>query len=350
MEEREDQRLSAAVIPTAVLAGVVELGQRDGHAVSTWFAGTGVELTDVLTSGSVKVSFRQAATVLRRALRAMPDRPVGMQVGGRDVFLTLGVLAVAMRSCATVGEAVEVALELHQSTGSLLDVTMEDFGAEFALRLDERSPEPALVAFLCEEAMCSTLAFARSMLGAETSPSQVDFTYPEPGYVAAYRRFFRCRLRFEADANRMIIPSSFLDRTFATRHQPTRAFAIEACRRLLDLDDARPDLVVAVETLLSRDLTSPCTMAEAAAELHVAERTLRRQLMDAGERFSQIRDRVRERRATSLLMEPRLSVDAVGREVGFSDGREFRRAYVRWTGRTPSAARRGADNDETVVN
>ncbi|MFJ9365608.1 hypothetical protein ACIRRA_14485 [Nocardia sp. NPDC101769] len=34
---------------------------------------------------------------------------------------------------------------------------------------------------------------------------------------------------------------------------------------------------------------------------------------------------------------------AVAREVGYSDIREFRRAYVRWTGHSPSSARREAE-------
>ena len=44
-------------------------------------------------------------------------------------------------------------------------------------------------------------------------------------------------------------------------------------------------------------------MAQAAKHLHVTERTLRRQLADAGQLFSGVCDRVRERRATFLLVD-----------------------------------------------
>jgi transcriptional regulator GlxA family with amidase domain len=81
-------------------------------------------------------------------------------------------------------------------------------------------------------------------------------------------------------------------------------------------------------------------MADAAKRLHVTERTLRRQLADSGERFSAVRDRVRERRATFLLLESTLKVDAIAREIGFCDAREFRRAYIRWTGHPPTHQRR----------
>jgi AraC-like DNA-binding protein len=37
-----------------------------------------------------------------------------------------------------------------------------------------------------------------------------------------------------------------------------------------------------------------------------------------------------------------MSVAEIGSEVGFSDPREFRRAFKRWTGMAPQEARRAA--------
>lgn len=334
-----DARLTEAVIPPSVLAGVIDIGQREGRDVAAWFTGTGVDPSHVVTSEAAKVSFRQAAAVLRRALRAMPGRPLGMQLGGRDLLLTFGMLGVAMRACSTAGEALDVALHLHQAAGSLVDIDTETFDGHFAIRVYERSPEPELVEFLCEEMLCSTLAFIRSFIDAGLSPNFLELTYDSPPYASEYHRFFRCPIIFGADVNRMALPTSMLKMPIATDDQPTRALAIEACRRLLDTGEALDDVVTAVETILTANLRYSITMVETAERLRVTERTLHRQLAAAGERFGQIRDRVRERRATFLLSESMLPVAAVGQEVGFSDAREFRRAYVRWTGRPPSQHR-----------
>jgi AraC-like DNA-binding protein len=337
---QDDLPLSQAIIPPTVLAGVVEIGQREGLPIVSWFSGTGLDPAQIVASGTAKVSFRQATTVLRRAVRAMPGRPLGMQVGGRDILVSFGMLGVAMRSCGTVGDAFALGLELHQAAGSLMDLETETFGQEIALRLHERRPDQELVAFLCEETLCSTLILARSVLGADSSPTYVELSYAAPPYAEEYRRFFRCRVRFGADANRLVFPAGLLRQTLPTSYEPTRAVAVDACRRLLDLDGARPDVAVAIEALLNRNLRHPLTMAEAAHQLHVTERTLRRQLTAAGERYSTIRDRVRERRATFLLRESTLPTETIAHEIGFSDAREFRRAYIRWTGHPPSTTRR----------
>lgn len=333
-------RLDEAVIPPTVLAGVVEIGQRQGLPVGPWCDGTGVTPAQLVSSDTVNVSFRQAAAILRRAVRAMPGRPLGMQVGGRDVLLTFGILGTAIQSCATLADAITVGIELHQAAGSLLDIEAQVVGANLVMELHERAPEPELVAFLCEEAFCSTLVLIRSAFGTDVSPKYVELAYPAPSYAREYRHFFRCPVHTGAAANRMVFSSSVLAETSPTHNELTRSVAVEACRRLLDLGGRRPDVTVAIEALLSQSLRRPLTMADAAQHLHVSERTLRRQLADAGERFSTVRDRVRERRATFLLLESAMTVDAIAHEVGFSDAREFRRAYIRWTGHPPTHHRR----------
>lgn len=338
-----EDELTRAVIPPTVLAGLVEIAARAGIDPAPWLAGTGLDVSTLLTSQDLRVSYRQVRTVLGRAVRDLPDRPLGMEVGARDVLLSFGLLGLALRSSATLGHAVTTALELHQAAGSLVDVELEDSPAHptVAVRLRERWPDPALAPFLCEEAFASSVLLARSVLGSTWAPAWVELAYPEPEYGAQYRRVLGCEVRFGAPGHRLGLLRADLDRRLPTSSEATRAVALDACRRMLG--DAQPqhDVTVAVETLLAHDLRHPLGMEQVAARLHVTERTLRRQLAASGERFSAVRDRVRERRATLLLGERALGVAEVAQEVGFSDAREFRRAYRRWTGRTPSEARGG---------
>jgi len=333
-----EPQLTEAVIPTSVLAAVVELGQQQGCAIDRWLAGTGFTPPQ-LADPHVKASFRQAATVLRRALRDLPAGPVGLQLGGRDALVSFGMLGMAMRSCGTGAEALALGVELQLASGALTDVTTEVTGDEVGFVLRERSPEPELLPFLCEESFGSILRLTWAIFGVGNNPVRLELTYPAPVYAAEYRRFFGCPVRFRADANRLSMSADLLRTPIATRDPASRALAEDACLRLLDTGEAPHDIIRTVEALLNENLRTPLTMADVADRLSVTERTLRRQLAAAGVRFSDVRDRVRERRATYLI-ESGLPVTAIAREVGFGDVREFRRAYIRWTGQPPSAARR----------
>ncbi|MFE2999275.1 AraC family transcriptional regulator ligand-binding domain-containing protein [Nocardia sp. NPDC059246] len=336
----KNPELRSAAIPPTVLSGLVEIGLRDGLAITSWFMGTGLDPAELMTSQSVFVSYGQTATILRRAIRSMPRRPLGMQVGGRDILLSMGILGVAMSTCATLQDAVAVALEFHQASGSLVDVEFEEYEDEISLLLSERAPDPELEVFLFEEALSTTLVFVRSIFGAEQSPVRVELPFTPPPYSEEYRRFFRCPILFESNACRIVFHSNLQKRALPNHNEQTRAVAIDACQRLLNLDSRKSDVVTTVEMLLLKNLRNSITMESVAQCLHMTERTLRRQLSDAGESFSTIRDRARERRATFLLQESALKIDSIAREVGFNEVRDFRRAYVRWTGMTPSSVRR----------
>ncbi|WP_170211807.1 AraC family transcriptional regulator [Saccharothrix australiensis] len=334
---------SDAVIPPTLLSAVVAIGRQAGLPVSAWFSGTGLEPA-LLDDVDVRVSLDQARTVLRRAVEALPDRPLGLEVGARDALLSFGFVGVAMRSAATVGDAFAVVDELHRASGSLADFTAGGLdGDEVELHLRERWPDPVLLPFLVEEAFASVTAFLRSVLGGTWTPNRLFLSYQPPAHAARYQRFFRCPVHFAADADRLVISSGVLRSPIPTHHEPTLRTALAVCRSLIAPARARPGVVAAVEALLNAHLHRPLTMTEIAARMHISERTLRRQLALAGDHFTAVRDRVRERHATALLRHSAMAISAVAAEVGFSDGREFRRAYRRWTGRTPLAARTSGD-------
>src|SRR3546814_1749961 len=103
--------------------------------------------------------------------------------------------------------------------------------------------------------------------------------------------------------------------------------------------DLSDEIVVAVRHLLRARMHESPALGDIAAELHLTERTLRRQLLAAGSGFRILHDEVRSERARELLRGSDLPIAQVGASVGFRDAREFRRAFKRWTGTTPSAMR-----------
>lgn len=330
---RAPDRLADADIPASVLAGLLDLGDRHHLPTARWLAGTGLD-ADHLHALTAKVSFRQAATILRRALRDFGPAPVGMAIGSRGALESFGVLGAAMASCRTVAEAAALGIELHLSSGSLMDSHLEQAGHEVILRLRERSPEPTLLPFLCEEALTSTLLFWRTFVGEHLNPKWVELDYPKPAYAATYTRFFRCPVTYRAHATGMAFETSFLDVPLPT-HDPVRlGAALATARDLIDPREVRPDVVVVVENLLASEVARAPSLVEVAAELGISDRSLRRQLAASGTSFAALHDDVRRQRAVDLL-EQGTPVAVVADALGFSEPREFRRAFKRWSGVAP---------------
>lgn len=83
----------------------------------------------------------------------------------------------------------------------------------------------------------------------------------------------------------------------------------------------------------------PVRIEAVAGALGCSRQTLYRRLKGEGITFARLLDDLRRRLALRFVREQGLPVKEVAWRLGFSDPAAFSRAYKRWTGTSPSAAR-----------
>jgi AraC-like DNA-binding protein len=94
--------------------------------------------------------------------------------------------------------------------------------------------------------------------------------------------------------------------------------------------------------MIVEQLASGGVSAEKVAQaLHVSTRTLHRQLQGEGTTFKGLLEETRRKLAATYLRDEDISVTEIAFMLGFSEPSAFTRAYRRWTGESPSAAREG---------
>lgn len=344
-----DARYTAAVIPTTILAVLAQIADNEGVAIEPWLAGLGITRAQI-DDASVRVSYRQASLIIKRALRAIPRSDFGLEVGSHQSSGTFGVMGLAMMTARTFGDAVAIGVEYAEITGALMDVELEPAelsrpelsrpnACEVALVARPRFADEDILVFLCEELFASTLNLARNLVGPTFRPDRLELTYSAPPHAAQYRKLFGCEIRFGARHNRMVVAARWLERRLPTHHPVSAQQALAICREQAAQIRRQSEIIAAVERILRRRLAEHPTLSEIAQNLNLSERTLRRHLATAGRVYREIHDQLRAERALELLSAGALSVAAIGSEVGYSDAREFRRAFKRWTGAPPTAMR-----------
>lgn len=339
-----DASYVAAVIPTTILAVIAQLADAEGVAIEPWLAGIGITRAQI-DDASVRVSYRQASLIIKRALRAIPRSDFGLEVGAHQSNGTFGVMGLAMMTARTFGEAVAIGVEYADITGALMDVELDQAASnaqEVALLARPRFADEEILVFLCEELFASTLQLARSLVGPRFKPERLELTYPAPPHAADYRKLFGCEIRFGASRNRMVVAAHWLDQRLPTHHPVSAQQALAICREQAAQIRRQSEIIASVERILRRRLAEHPTLSEIAQNLNLSERTLRRHLATAGRVYRDIHDQLRAERALELLSAGALSIAAIGSEVGYSDAREFRRAFKRWTGAPPTAMRHAA--------
>ena len=336
-----DPRLTTASIATNILSGLCLMAEERGIACEPWFAGLPLARAQV-DDAAVRVSYRQASRVVQRALRDLPDADVGLRLGRQQTVGNFGLLGLAMMTARTFGDAVAIGLQYSPVSGSLMDLELDTSEPDaLALVASPRAPEEAILPFLCEELFASTLMLCRGLVGPSFRPLRLELAYPAPAYAQEYEALFECEVRFDMPRNRKLVDPTWLPRRLPAWNPVSAQQALALCRAQMPRGTGSGEIVAAVRQLLRARLHENPGLGDIAAELHLTERTLRRQLVAAGSGFRLLHDEVRSERARELLRAGDLPIAQVGASVGFRDAREFRRAFKRWTGGTPSAMRAG---------
>jgi AraC-like DNA-binding protein len=332
-------RPSEPTIVPSMLLGLFAAAEATGKPTAAWLSRTGFERRD-LDAADLRLPVELAVSIIERAL---PDLPadIGLELGRSQHIGNFGLVGLAMSTAASFGEALQIGLRFTPVIGSLMrfvELPSPRPGV-LALGAERTAGSAAIEPFIAEEFISSCLALGGGLLGEPLRPVALEFAYPTPGHVARYREVFDCPLAFDRSQNRLLLDERVLATPLRT-HNPTASWQVLAlCEAQMPQVEQRGAVAAAVSRLLGTMLAENPKLAAVAARLHVSERTLRRQLNQEDTSFHAIHDRLRIERALALLQEPKLSIATVGAHVGFRDPREFRRAFKRWTGATPSAVR-----------
>lgn len=338
--ETDDARLSVANIKSGIVAGLVAMARETGTGCEGWFSGLRLGPAEFNGETPVYLSYRQACQIVRRAVRSLPVRGAGLALGERQNIGHFGLLGLAMLTAPRFAQALQVGVHYAPITGAMMELDLDEYhDGAMAVIARMRSADAELEPFLCEELFASSLMLCRGLLGPAFRPRVLELAYPAPAHADAYLALFDCDVRFDAPRNRVVIDSHWLQTAMPAGNAVSAQQIVALCEEQMPAGQPRSEIVAVVERLLRQRLADNPRLVDIAAELHLTERTLRRQLQAASTSFSELHDRVRSESARAMLADSRMSIAHVGAAVGFKDAREFRRAFKRWTGVAPREMR-----------
>ena len=168
----------------------------------------------------------------------------------------------------------------------------------------------------------------------------VEVTHADPGYGDEYERVLGAPVTFGAANNAMRIDPAWLSHKIA--ETPHYAFGV-LCNHAEDLL-AQLETTTSVRGQVESHLlpilhSGNANISHIAAIMGCSRQTLYRRLKAEGATFAQILDALRHRMALDYLSARKVSVNVTAYLLGFSDPAAFSRAFKRWTGVAPRAAR-----------
>jgi len=203
----------------------------------------------------------------------------------------------------------------------------------------DHRPHPNLFPELTE-ATFARMIYGTKQFGKTPFVLEVHVTHAAPAYRAEYGRVLGAPTKFNAPWNAMRIDEAWL--TYRIALQPKYVFGVlnKHAEELLSELDTERTARSEVERLLMPVLhKGEVTVDAIATMLGISRQTLYRRLKMEGVTFGHVLDDLRRRLALNYLDAGKASINEIAYLVGFSDAATFSRAFKRWTGLSPRAAR-----------
>jgi AraC-like DNA-binding protein len=208
------------------------------------------------------------------------------------------------------------------------------------------SPVYSTNRLLVESGFARSICGAREIFGSTDDyarwpyPKAIHFTHEEPEYRSEYDRVFGVPLVFGSHMNALLMDEAFLTIRLPRANRYVFGVLSAHAEELLKSLESSKTIRGRVESLLMPMLhTGEASVDVIAGKMGVSRPTLFRRLKEEGTTFKQVLDELRHRLALYYLNGKKVSVNEVAYLVGFSDAAAFSRAFKRWTGRSPRAAR-----------
>lgn len=289
------------------------------------------------------ITLDQFTELCRQALARCGDQTLGLEFGKRLKFTAHGALSQAAISCDTLEQALRILIKYFRIRFAYMSLGFFIDGDEAVLQLNIHHDTADLHRFNIEVVLASlmdvnNLLFGQRLL--DDGRCRVD--YPSPEGIEPYQQLFGDAVSFGAGVNQLRFRKHLLSLPMSLSNPVARRVAEAQCEEEMRQMEASSSVTGRVLRLLEsiRD-GRLLSLDEVAGQLHVSDRTLRRQLAAEGARFQALQETVRHQRALDLLRRnTTMAIDEVAEHLGYSDPSNFGRAFRKWEGISPSAWRR----------
>ncbi len=287
-----------------------------------------------------RIPFQALARLLSACATLTECDHFGLLVGERFRLESLGVVGELMRNSATVGEALRaLLLYLHLYDRGAVPVLVEIEPSNLLLGYAAYGQAAPLTAQVYDAAVAIGFRALQELCGPAWKPLRTQFSHLRPRSTTAYRRLFRSKLGFDAEACGVVFAATCLEQPIAGSDPALRGLLTRV------IEDAEENSGMSfaeqVECALPQLSLNGTTSARDVARLFgIHDRTLRKRLRSEGTNLQTLVDRTRFGIARQLIGETGLSISEIARALRYSDPNVFSRAFRNWAGMSPREWRR----------
>ena len=293
------------------------------------------------------ITLEQFSQLMTNARSLIDDPNWGLAFGKCLQVSAHGLLGNVSLSSSNSLEGLQACNRFMKIQCQLVSIDYQLIEDSVRIAFDTPFAEHDAYRFVIDSSLSGSCSLLGSKMGVRRVASRVQFTYPKPEDITAYRELFGVDVEFDCDKNALEIPLALLLQENLTANPAVFHLATQQCEVALAQIEHNSNLATTIYEILVQTPDYFPSQDKMAERLAITPRTLRRQLQKLDTTYQDILDDVRKEFAFSYLKNTTWSIENISNRLGYSEEMNFSRAFKRWTGLSPSAYRKEQSQEQS---
>jgi AraC-like DNA-binding protein len=305
----------------------------------------GISKSDVLLEAGLQgaeaaLDYYERVAIFQAAATLCQDPTTALLAGQRQAIENYGAYGYALATSATLKDASRIGGTFLPLSGAVFRISLQIEGRKGVWRSHNPRSLGGILPFVAEFWRSSQSKIFSLILGRRFPSTYMSFPYPAPKHAKLYRRIFGCQISFDSDVMEWGFDATVMDEPCAHADAAVAALCESYCDQFVQNSGAKSAFQREVLHACAQHLESGNFNAISVAKsLHHSTRTFYRKLQGEGTSYQTLSDNMRKSVAIEYLRNTDLRIDEIASRCGYQDVSNFRKAFKRWTGVSPSLYR-----------
>lgn len=296
---------------------------------------------DELKQENAWVGLETGHRAWQAALDVTQDVFLGLKMGQKNNVSVAGTVAYLMQSCPDLLTAFGKVCQYNEAYTNVFSYSItKQNNAEVVIDYQpvddwiQNYPHTAQQAI--ETSMTRTCAMLRLLSGKTIVPLRAYFACSLTKDKAMYEKLLCASLYFDQAQSQLVFSLNDFQQPVLTANKLLLPHFEQLIQQQLPAYPKVDYWIQKVRQIMTKQpMNKQLSLGEVSEMLHITPRSLQRKLKEENESFQAIANDVQQQRAINLLQQTQLNISEIAFMLGYAEPSVFRRAFKRWTGKTP---------------
>jgi AraC-like DNA-binding protein len=303
------------------------------------FKGTSIDVAR-LNHCTYKIHKDQVIKFYQNIL-ALNNPHISLWIGAAIMLQDYGLYGCTLLSCRDLRQSVAFAIRYHQLVTRTVNMSLHDVASgELSFRFEDLLQDKRVSRFNIELQCVIILSLVRQCLNDQSFTFKaLRLSTQRDDNHKLLKKFVGCHIYYGQPFNEFLFNHQQWRLKTAQSNPIAMPLLLNQCDSLLSVVSKKNEFLNTINGWIKDNIHSDLCTEKLADELFLTPRTLRRKLSEQGTNFTNMVKDFRCMSTKKLLVETDLTIEEVAASVGFNDVSNFRAAFKKWTGHTPTSIR-----------